>query len=160
MSKTKLIFFSLKYMLHFGDWHHPLLYHPRYKSENKSDALFNLPSFNQVSILSILASQSLPIISPSPSPSPYLNSIFIISSLGFYYSTPTNQLLLPHCSQKALSKLFRGRKIVFTYLQFSSVQFSRSVVSDSLQPHELQHTRLPCPSPTPRVHSNSRPSSW
>ena len=43
--------------------------------------------------------------------------------------------------------------------QFSSVQFSRSVVSDSLRPHELQHTRLPCPSPTPEVHSNSRPSS-
>ena len=43
--------------------------------------------------------------------------------------------------------------------QFSSVQFSRSVVSDSLQPHESQHTRPPCPSPTPRVHSDSRPSS-
>ena len=41
-------------------------------------------------------------------------------------------------------------------LQFSSVQFSRSVVSDSLQPHESQHSRPPCPSPTPRVHSNSR----
>ena len=41
-----------------------------------------------------------------------------------------------------------------------SVQFSCSVVSDSLQPHELQHTRPPCPSPTPRVHSNSCPSSW
>ena len=42
---------------------------------------------------------------------------------------------------------------------FSSVQFSRSVVSNSLRPHELQHARLPCPSPTPGVHSNSRPSS-
>ena len=42
----------------------------------------------------------------------------------------------------------------------SSVQFSRSVVSDSLQPHELQHTRPPCPSPTPRVHPNSCPLSW
>ena len=42
----------------------------------------------------------------------------------------------------------------------SSVQFSRSVVSDSLQPHELQHARLPCPSPTPRVYPNSRPLSW
>ena len=40
-----------------------------------------------------------------------------------------------------------------------SVQFSRSVVSDSLQPHESQHARPPCPSPTPGVHSNSRPSS-
>ena len=43
---------------------------------------------------------------------------------------------------------------------FSSVQFSGSVVSDSLRPHWLQHTRLPCPSPTLRVHSNSCPSSW
>ena len=40
-----------------------------------------------------------------------------------------------------------------------SVQFSRRVVSNSLQPHGLQHTRLPCPSPTPRAHSNSCPSS-
>ena len=42
---------------------------------------------------------------------------------------------------------------------FSSVQFSRSVVSDSLRLHELQHTRPPCPSPTPGVYSNSCPSS-
>ena len=40
-----------------------------------------------------------------------------------------------------------------------SVQFSRSVLSDSLRPHELQHIRPPCPSPTPVVHSNSCPSS-
>ena len=46
------------------------------------------------------------------------------------------------------------------WIYFSSVQFSRSVVSNSLRPHELQHARLPCPSPTPRVHSNSHPSSW
>ena len=44
-------------------------------------------------------------------------------------------------------------------LQFSSVQFSRSIVSDSLRPHESQHTRPPCPSPPPRVYSNSCPSS-
>ena len=41
----------------------------------------------------------------------------------------------------------------------SSVQFSRSVVSDSLRPHESQHARPPCPSPTPGVHPDSRPSS-
>ena len=39
-----------------------------------------------------------------------------------------------------------------------SVQFSRSVMSNSLRPHELQHARPPCPSPTPGVHSDSRPS--
>ena len=41
----------------------------------------------------------------------------------------------------------------------SSVQFSRSVVSDSLRPYESQHARPPCPSPTPGVHSDSCPSS-
>ena len=44
-------------------------------------------------------------------------------------------------------------------VQFSSVQFSHSVVSDSLRSHESQHARPPCPSPTPRVHSELRPSS-
>ena len=42
----------------------------------------------------------------------------------------------------------------------SSVQFSCSVVSNSLRPHESQHARPPCPSPTPGVHSNSCLSSW
>ena len=42
---------------------------------------------------------------------------------------------------------------------FNSIQFSCSVVSNSLRPHESQHSRPPCPSPTPGVHSNSRPSS-
>ena len=41
-----------------------------------------------------------------------------------------------------------------------SVQFSNSVVSDSLLPHGLQHTRLPCPSPTPGAYSNWCPSNW
>ena len=43
--------------------------------------------------------------------------------------------------------------------KITSVQFSSSVMSDSLQPHESQHARPPCPSPTPGVHSDSRPSS-
>ena len=46
-----------------------------------------------------------------------------------------------------------------TYMQ-SSVQFSCSVISISLQPHELQHARPPCPSPTPGVHPNPCPLSW
>ena len=45
-------------------------------------------------------------------------------------------------------------------VQFSSVQFSRSVVSDSLSPHGLQHARLPCPSATPGAYLNSCPVSW
>ena len=44
-------------------------------------------------------------------------------------------------------------------ISISSVQFSRSVTSNFLQPHELQHARLPCPSPSPRSHADSCPSS-
>ena len=50
--------------------------------------------------------------------------------------------------------------ITFWGIQFSSVQFSRSVVSSSLRAHEPQHARPPCPSPIPRTRSNSCPSSW
>ena len=51
--------------------------------------------------------------------------------------------------------------IIFHNLTISSVQFSHSVVSDSLKRHELQHARPPCPSPTPGVYSNSSPlSRW
>ena len=47
------------------------------------------------------------------------------------------------------------------FLKIELVQFSRSVMSDSLRPHELQHARPPCPSPTPEGHSNSCPlSRW
>ena len=48
---------------------------------------------------------------------------------------------------------------MYTYISLSSVQFSSSVMSDSLQPHESQHARPTCPSPTTGVHSNSGPSS-
>ena len=65
-----------------------------------------------------------------------------------------------------LKKFFIGFVTILLLFYFSSfkithlsVQFSLSVVSDSLQPHESQHTRPPCPSPTPGVHSDSRPSS-
>ena len=51
--------------------------------------------------------------------------------------------------------------VTFPYWGFSSVQFSHSVVSDSVRPHELQHTRPPCLSPTPRVYPNPCPlSRW
>ena len=63
--------------------------------------------------------------------------------------------------EHSFSYLFNGDKTCLPVsLQcLSSVQFSCSVVSDSLQPHELQHTRPPCPSPTPGVYPNSCPSS-
>ena len=52
------------------------------------------------------------------------------------------------------------KRYMYPSVQFSSVQFSHSVMSDSLQPHELQHTKPPCPSPTPRAYPHSCPLSW
>ena len=55
----------------------------------------------------------------------------------------------------------RNRSLGGNYWSLSSVQFSCSVVSNSLQPHKSQHARPPCSSPSPGVHSNSRPlSRW
>ena len=64
-----------------------------------------------------------------------------------------------------VSKVIWARKTsfdtIFCILRFSSYKFSRSVLSDSLQPHGLQHARPPCPSPTPGVYPNSCPlSRW
>ena len=58
--------------------------------------------------------------------------------------------------------VFYSLKLIIEFralIRFSSVQFSRSVVSDSLRPRELQHAKPPCPSPTPGVYSDSRSSS-
>ena len=56
-------------------------------------------------------------------------------------------------------KVFKKLEIELSSLQFSSVQFSHSVLSDCLRPHESQHARPPCPSSTPGLHSDSCPSS-
>ena len=63
--------------------------------------------------------------------------------------------------QARWSVLVIGDDVEFCQQPFqpSTVQFSRSVVSDSLRPHESQHARPPCPSPTPGVHSDSCPSN-
>ena len=55
--------------------------------------------------------------------------------------------------------LWKSRNVIKDALHFSSAHFSRSVVSNSLWPNESEHARPPCPSPTPRVYSNSCPSS-
>ena len=72
------------------------------------------------------------------------------------------------CSKTEFKFLFRVQEVrdhqysqnhfIPPFFSFS-VQFSRSVMSNSLRPHESQHARPPCPSPTPRVHSHSCPSS-
>ena len=71
--------------------------------------------------------------------SPATASIFWEPHSCFFLLLSPNYVLLPAC--------------------FSSVQFSHSVVSDSLRPHGLQHAGLPCPSPTPGAYANSCPSS-
>ena len=76
-------------------------------------------------------------------------------------------LISKHCRQLILLRLeirqLCGLSITIQHCttgsQFSSVQSSRLVVSDSLRPHESQHARPPCPSPTPGVYPNSCPSS-
>ena len=68
---------------------------------------------------------------------------------GIFLTQRSNQSLL-HCRQNLYH---------LSYDQIRSDQISRSVVSDSLRPHASQHARPPCPSPTPGVHSDSRPSS-
>ena len=59
-----------------------------------------------------------------------------------------------------MKKLYYSQYTESFHLKFSSVQFSHSVVSDSLWPHELQHARPPCPSPTPEVYPNPCSLSW
>ena len=74
----------------------------------------------------------------------------------------TYLIFMPTTTPSALVYLLSFHYITLqrvSWLQFSSVQFSRSVVFNSLRPHESQHARPPCPSPTPGVHSNSSPSS-
>ena len=77
--------------------------------------------------------------------------ILICSVIVFsaYYWSEANSIQTRNCFPRLLS----------CHVPFSSVQFSCSVVSDSLRLHESQHARPPCPSPTPGVHPDSRPSS-
>ena len=80
----------------------------------------------------------------------FLNNFFVLVS----YSYPD-----PHTHTQTLILYWSvGKSAIFCLLELTfphSVQFSHSVVSDSLRPHESQHARPPCPSPTPRVYSNS-----
>ena len=91
----------------------------------------------------------------------YLNIIMTI------YDKPTANIIL-NCEKLKAFPLWSGKRqgcplspYIFNIALevLSSVQFCLSVVSDSLWPHDLQHTRPPCPSPSPGVHSDSRPSS-
>jgi len=99
------------------------------------------------------------IFPPSPSPIESIRLFYIdvkMLSAYIYFSLQNTQPTYGYSSPQFIMKLLNKMKSLFT---IQSVQFSRSVMSDSLQHHELQHTRPPCPSPTPSVHSNSCASS-
>ena len=105
---------------------------------------------------------------PCPSPFPRVGSDSCSLNQWFYPNISSSVIPCSFCPQSCpvsgsfrISLLFESGGQSIGASASASVQFSRSVVSDSLWPHGLQHTRLPCPSPTPRVYSNTCPlSKW
>ena len=92
-------------------------------------------------------------------------------NVSHHYNKPIQKVLLlcpfygegnwsEQLSSQLLGKSFISTQYILYFSNGLSLQFSCSVVSDSSQPHESQHARPPCPSPTPRVYPNSCPSSW
>ena len=96
-------------------------------------------------------------ISPSNEHSRLIS--FMMDWLDLLAVQGTLKSLLQHHSSKP--SILRRLAFFIDQLshQFSSVEFSHSVVSDCLQPHELQHARPPCPSPIPRIYPDSCPCS-
>ena len=78
----------------------------------------------------------------------YLRILCVINTLNIYLSRDVGF----HFSAGGQPECGKEWTFFFILSSFSSVQFSHSVMSDSLQLHELQHARLPCPSPAPRAY--------
>ena len=90
-----------------------------------------------------------------------LRCMFLVLFGGFFANIFLILAYATNPSVWILWAIFAGFIFKICSVQFSSVQFNCSVMSDSLRPHKSQHTRPPCPSLTPGVHSNSRPlSRW
>ena len=85
--------------------------------------------------------------------SPILSNYGWIATIGWLQIQEFNK------NQQKRSVIMSWLYEIYNKYVSSSVQFSCSIVSDSLRPHESQHTRPPCPSPSPGVHPDSRPSS-
>ena len=79
--------------------------------------------------------------------------------VGFWRGRGTRDQIAQNLLDHEESKGVPEKHLLLLHLWLCSVQFSHSVVSDSLQPYESQHARPPCPSPTPGVHSDSCSSS-
>ena len=80
------------------------------------------------------------------------------SLLQGIFPTQWSNLRLPHCRPILYHPSHQGSPFLIELVY--SIQFSHSVASDSLRPHGLQHARPLCPSPTPRLYSNSCQLSW
>ena len=95
----------------------------------------------------------LPCPSPEDLPDPGIEPRSLTLQADAFTSEPSGKPWHLVNSQEMLLILIAWFTLIW-------VQFSHSVMSDSLRPHGLQHTKLPCLSPTPRACSNSCPSSW
>ena len=103
----------------------------------------------------------------SPSGTPIMQMLvhLVLSQRSLRLSSFLFILFSIFCSVPVISTILSSRSFIHSasviLLLIASQLFSRSVMSNSLRLHELQHTRLPCPSPTPGVYSNSYPlSRW
>ena len=117
------------------------------------------------------STEFLPTVSQLPSQPPFTGSPHFSMSFSCFYQQKDQQFTTSRSFVWSVSvvSLYILRAVRIGHISnilkwstqhqryFSSVQFSCSVVSDSLQPHELQHARPPCPSPTPRIHPNPCP---
>ena len=135
---------------HLGDLRQVTL--PNVPLENQPLHLLNeniVPPFRSVQSLSRVRLFAAPWTAARQASLSITNSQSLLKLISIESMMPSNHLIF--CRPLLL--------LPSIFPSISSVQFSRSVLSDSLRPHEPQHARPPCPSPTPRVHSNSRPSS-
>ena len=96
---------------------------------------------------------------PSGTSDPLCPSMRILWAVGKTRWCTKNIRLMSELLDKSISLLQKELNSYLITVSCDKFQFSHSVVSDSLRPHGLQNTRLPCPSPTPRAYTNSCPSS-
>ena len=114
---------------------------------------FNLSSLTQITICELLLQLFLSLLSSFF----YFHHFFLCHKIYLHMMIPISSHFC--FDLKTICTIVQYNIYIYIYticIQYNhSVQFSHSVVSDSLQPHGLKHARLPCPPPTPRAYSNS-----